>query len=468
MNNYSKELCHWAFGEKKKNHKYIDRIRDAANKTWRYIYELPKKSQKVAKNFSDSWKDGAETIGRQIKDRVSSQKVENATAKYSSYIYVTPKRKESSLEKAVKFVGDLFKKAYDRSVIVRTVADAVGKVISFIKNLGKKTIRQITKKYPGDPIKTITTQSGETKELYTKEQIEEWDRIKKYQDKEPDFMKDVKNIEPDSNGDLPDRAENLAKVNPDKTKKADASVNCYHCATAYDLRKRGYDVSAKAIESVYSNNDLSEFYDVKVIDPDKKLLDGDSPSAYRYISADKDLSDAQDAIYRYMKNNESSIESRKAIINNMEYAANSNKVLVLDAYKDDHGGTFYFNPTVELSKKSGSKEKYLRDEEFGKMMGGAIKKKLSDMPNDSWGRVSLSWAKGSAHEFVWEKDKNGDLVFLDPQVNMVVDINDYAAAASRGRSIVVTRTDNLNLKPKVKEYIKDNDGSVNEYKPYRF
>ena len=75
MNDYSKELCHWAFGEKKKNHKYIDRIRDTLHDTWKYIYEDKKnaaaKNKQAVKNFADNWRDGAETIKNKVKSTFS-------------------------------------------------------------------------------------------------------------------------------------------------------------------------------------------------------------------------------------------------------------------------------------------------------------------------------------------------------------------------------------------------------------
>lgn len=100
MNEYSKELCHWAFGEKKKNHKYIDRIRDAANKTWRYIYENASKSaeknRQAVKNFEDNWRDGADSIKSKVKStfsRSGKSTMNMAREKYGFYTVYDPKTK---------------------------------------------------------------------------------------------------------------------------------------------------------------------------------------------------------------------------------------------------------------------------------------------------------------------------------------------------------------------------------------
>ena len=104
MNSYSKELCHWAFGEKKKNHKYIDRIRDTLHDTWKYIYEDKKnaaaKNRQAVKNFADNWRDGAETIKNKVKNtfsRSGKSTMNMAKEKYGLYFNYDTRTKETKV-----------------------------------------------------------------------------------------------------------------------------------------------------------------------------------------------------------------------------------------------------------------------------------------------------------------------------------------------------------------------------------
>lgn len=512
MNNYSKELCHWAFGEKKKNHKYIDRIRDAANKTWRYIYELPKKSQKVAKNFSDSWKDGAETIGKRVSDSFNKAKnttINAAKKKYDEYrgkkfynvrltsgdkVHYFETEKEAKqyskrmgketferliINPAKKFVNKIFE-AVGVKYRFETIEDRYAKIKigqKFARNYNDINVPDYVKSPPRPILKKIAFENGETRVLYTKEQVEAWERIEKYQDEEPMFMKDVKNIMPDINGDLPTTKENMDKTNPAYWYEPLATVNCWHCATAYDLRKRGYDVSALPIGSNFKYTDLDDIYEVTTSTKDKVPIGNqyDAETANTYskvggvaINASSSWKDAAGIVGGYaVGHGEETLG--EAIL---DVRRTDGKVLILGAVETSNGGAVYTSPINVIAKKldngtiknvSEAKNILSDDARFGELMASDLESKLNKMPNDSWGRVSIQWKESSGgHSFVWEKDKNGKLIFIDAQTDEKVDLKDYAADASRALSLVAYRTDNLKLKENVLDYIADNHGGTNK------
>lgn len=49
MNEYSKELCHWALGKKAKDHKYIAREDGKQKGKYIYFYDIYKETQKTGR-----------------------------------------------------------------------------------------------------------------------------------------------------------------------------------------------------------------------------------------------------------------------------------------------------------------------------------------------------------------------------------------------------------------------------------
>lgn len=526
MNEYSKELCHWAFGEKKKNHKYIDRIRDAANKTWRYIYENASKSseknRQAVKNFEDNWRDGADSIKSKVKStfsRSGKSSLNSAKEKYKglighetnvkSYTDIEDyykeqeekrnrekrekqQKREKLVEDAKVFVNRILKKVGIDYQLPTKTKNEQNVSVNFVKNYNdvhasdvkvgvsrpvnynQVNVPESVKKAPRKPLAKIKFDDGEMRVLYTKEQVEDWTRIQQYQDGEPEFMKDVKGIKPDLNGDLPTRTENIEKTNPDYWKDPNATVNCWHCSTAYDLRKRGYDVSALPIDSDFGNSNLDHFYVVNASTKDNvpvgERYDEDTAKFWSSVGgvevdATKTYHDVQAMVIQHEEKHGNPVVG--TLLNQAEKY--DGKVMIIGAYKDDRGNTKNVNPINVLSKKIESGEikqteveSILKDDDkFGEVMAEDIKQKMDDMPSNSWGRVGINWKVSGGHSIVWEKDKSGKVTFIDAQVDEVVDIKDYVSTANRGMSVVLQRTDNLELKPEVLEFIRDNNGERN-------
>lgn len=528
MNEHSKELCHWAFGEKKKNHKYIDRIRDTLHDTWKYIYEDKKnataKNKQAVKNFADNWRDGADAIKSKVKStfsRSGKASLNSAKEKYKGLIghetnvkaYTDvedyfkeqkekkekkerekQQKKEKFVEDTKAFVNRILKKiGIDYQLPTKTKKEQ-NVSVNFVKNYNdinasapevkvgvsrpvnynQVNVPESVKKAPRKPVAKIKFDDGEMRVLYTKEQVEDWTRIQQYQASEPEFMKDVKGIKPNLNGELPTRMENIEKTNPDYWKDPNATVNCWHCSTAYDLRKRGYDVSALPIDSDFGNSNLDHFYVVNASTKDNVPVgERYNEDAAKFLSslgaveinANQTYHDVQAMVIQHEE------EYGNPVV---KYALDSaenydGKVMIIGAYKDDHGNTRNVNPINVLSKKIESgeikqtevKSILKNDDKFGEVMAEDITQKLDDMPSNSWGRVGINWKESGGHSIVWEKDKSGKVTFIDAQVDEVVDIKDYVATASRGMSVVLQRTDNLELKPEVLEFIRDNNGERN-------
>ena len=78
MNEYSKELCHWALGKKAKDHKYVAREDGKKKGQYLYFYDISKwknwkdkvatATKKVASNFASDWKSGAGMIKTSAKE----------------------------------------------------------------------------------------------------------------------------------------------------------------------------------------------------------------------------------------------------------------------------------------------------------------------------------------------------------------------------------------------------------------
>ena len=96
-------------------------------------------------------------------------------------------------------------------------------------------------------------------------------------------------------------------------------------------------------------------------------------------------------------------------------------------------------------------------------MAESIESTIDAYPNDSWGRIGLHWNNfQGGHSIIWEKDSSGKISFVDAQTNHKINIAQYAASTEMYASIQVQRTDNLQIKKSVLDYVTDHvDGKDN-------
>ena len=443
MNEYSKELCHWAFGKKAKDHKYIAREDGKQKGKYIYFYDISKwkdwknkaveATKKAASGFASNWKEGAGMLKSSAKEYGKLWR-QGAGIKTKQEKRMEPKYDKPAGPKQYT-VGPTQRMPNNAQI---NVPDAVKKPVE--------------RKY----IAKMKTKDGKTRYFYSQKELDNWVRKQQYQVNEPDFMKKVKEIEPDSVGMMPSIKKDSTAVNPDYHKSSKASVNCWHCSTAYDLRKRGYDVSAKPIESEFGSHNLDDFYECesKMSSETIKATNALELEAQRKINA-----------AHYLGDDWFKTASKEV--------SNGNIIGFLGA-EDDKGATTNIIPARAIAsyaaKRSSIEDtsvtltKATHDKTvYGAAMAESIENTINTYPNDSWGRIGLHWNNfQGGHSIIWEKDSSGKISFVDAQTNHKINIAQYAAGTEMYTSIQVQRTDNLQIKKSVLDYVTDHvDGEDN-------
>lgn len=235
MNN-REELEHSFLGTtwNKVKHKYYQKIK--VGKTWRYFYS---KEEWDAYNKSNNQISGALSI-------LLSKPVLTFLGNVTGEIYDTFAAKHQMEEKEKKD-----------------------------KNLDNNKYLYKIKLSDGSCRYFYTQEEYDAYINQNKEIPEETERLIDYQKNEPSFMINVPeyDIENQDNRGLEN---NALEVNPNYNPDEYAySYNCYYCTTAYELRRRGYDVEAapsvegkydatlKTFNKFYKDPDIHETYTVK-------------------------------------------------------------------------------------------------------------------------------------------------------------------------------------------------------------
>ena len=200
--------------------------------------------------------------------------------------------------------------------------------------------------------------------------------------------------------------DNLQAINPGRTaglfrKKGlktieiinGSSTNCMLCTTAYDLRKRGFDVRA--------GKDLN----YNGFMPDELF-----PKIYKNYKGTNDVNlfnGNQDKIYKAInditRKNGLTLESHTKAVN----------TLMNDKYKD-------------------------------------VLSEINKNPPGSRGNIIVWWSGGGGHSMIWERDASGAVKFMDGQTNQVYDdfFDDVFANTSIFKPTHILRTDDLEIDPK--------------------
>lgn len=446
MNEYSKELCHWAFGKKAKDHKYIAREDGKQKGKYIYFYDISKwkdwknkaveATKKTASNFTSNWKEGAGMIKSSAKEYgnlwrqgagVKTKQEKRMEPKYGRQIGPSNKNvgpTQRMTNQADQHVSDVAKKPVERKYIAK-----------------------------------VKTKDGKTRYFYSQKELDSWTKRQQYQKNEPKFMKGVKEIEPDSAGMMPSIKKDCSATNPDYTKNPNATVNCWHCSTAYDLRKRGYDVSAKPVESVFGSYDLDEFYECKSSSSDMVVAAKNQSELYAQKLINKDFS-------RRFPDVPSSAFDAETIDNG--------KIAAYLSAEDNKGATTNIIPAraiADYAKKRDSItdtettiKRAVNDKNvYGAAMAESINKTIEAYPNNSWGRIGIHYEGfQGGHSIVWEKDANGKIHYIDAQTNHTVNIATYASFTEKMSALQVQRTDNLQIKEQVLDYVTEHkEGSDN-------
>lgn len=386
------ELYHWGL---KKDHKYIAKIKMPGGK-FRYFYDkeeyqryLNKGKNVVEKLFgkaksalddvsekfkSDSKDDGSKSK-ESLLDKFSDKSAKNA-------FFLIPR---SSFKKAKNWVSKKF-----------GFGDEKDSDNSTISSKEKKDHKYIAK---------VKLSNGKYRYFYDQNEYDAYLNRLKYQKNEPDFMKKVKNI--DSN-DILTRDENMDKVNEayDPYNSA-TSENCANCSAAYELRMRGYDVEAKAVDVKY-NNRGDRFYDYF---ENAEVL---------CVYGDGSTHTANEKYVRKLWGDGTSL---------------------WDDWTNKEDSDYYKNKQSYSSK---SLEKAIKD----------------NNPPGSRGMIDVDWKSGGAHSIVYEVDNSGKVTIRDSQTYDKYDVSELANKVGRVR---ICRTDNLQVKPSIKNAVETNTDKEREY-----
>lgn len=125
------------------------------------------------------------------------------------------------------------------------------KVQEFMDSVGDmpypRLLEQVTAEREHKYIARIPTDYG-YRYFYTQDELDAYNARRQYQENEPDFMKDLDELDEPSDFMEDGMAVNpnfgVSAFSPDPFASLAYTMNCYNCTTAYELRRRGYDVEA--------------------------------------------------------------------------------------------------------------------------------------------------------------------------------------------------------------------------------
>ncbi len=211
--------------DEKEKHKYVAKV------------EMPKYTRYFYSN-------------EEYQSYLENQKSETIFDKLGSFF-------DNVIGKSLSSVADKFKKGF--SFAQKTVSDVFSKTISSVDNIAKK-VRKIV--FGSDNDSKIEN-SKETKYVakvempnytryfYSQEEYDKYLKRVEYQKNEPDFMKDVPEIDYSKEEDL---TTDLIDINDRRFKRSWANgdykytTNCQLCTITYELQQRGYKVKAAAMD----------------------------------------------------------------------------------------------------------------------------------------------------------------------------------------------------------------------------
>ena len=203
--------------------------------------------------------------------------------------------------------------------------------------------------------------------------------------------------------------DNLQAINPGRTaglfrKKGlktmeiidGSSSNCMLCTTAYDLRKRGFDVRA--------GKDLGH---------NGFMPDDLFPKIYKNYKGTNDVN-----------------------------LFNGDKTKILEAFNDvmrKNGLNIYSSSDKGKALNIMMNDKYK-----------AVLSEINKNPPGSRGNIMVWWNGGGGHSMIWERDASGAVKFMDGQTNQVYNnfFDDIYANTSVFNPTHILRTDDLEIDPK--------------------
>ena len=343
--------------------------------------------------------------------------VKSGSLKLKAGQNASERQQANAIERAKTFVTNL----------AHSYADAIGGALYDKLNPNRKDTSPAITKSQGDKsyMAKVDYPNGKTAYIKDKDDWKRFAEVTKYQNNEPDFMHSLPEIELSEDGKLPTRDEDMGEVNEKLWEDARSgkstgyrTVNCTYCSTAYELRRRGYNVEAANLPSNITAMNVSKLYDVKdsSLKVTSKKVHSDTPFAEGLVdrttnygkvtsrSKNPDGSWTYDVQGYTLENHDKNIKS------------------VTPMFDVDNG----HSDLAAVEK--------------------AIEKQMSDFPDGSRGMFNVYWREGGGHSMVWEKGEDGKIEIIDNQLGTKIPMDDILSGVDPAAPIQMIRTDELKMK----------------------
>lgn len=242
-----------------KNHKYVARVnlpKSSGKRKNNYLYfytmaEYQAYLRGKNKVFNSSNSNTSNVISTILTSpkRASKTSVTTGERLYSEILSnksTKKKEKEKSIDKKAKdYINKYIKKNANKKVSDLKESTEKGKetVSKLLKNISSG-VTNATNKISN--IVNKVTKKDSIDDMWKQVMDEKKQNVPKSEKKEPEY----ETIKASSISELPKKSkeytddEDQAAVNPNYLKGREYKVNCQYCSTAYEFRKRGYDVEA--------------------------------------------------------------------------------------------------------------------------------------------------------------------------------------------------------------------------------
>lgn len=339
--------------------------------------------------------------------------VKSGSLKLKAGQNASERQQANAIERAKTFVANL----------AHSYADAIGGALYDKLNPNRKDTSPAITKSQGDKsyMAKVDYPNGKTAYIKNKDDWKRFAEVTKYQNNEPDFMHSLPEIELSEDGKLPTRDEDMVEVNEKLWEDARSgkstgyrTVNCTYCSTAYELRRRGYNVEAANLPSNITAMNVSKLYDVK---------DSSLKVTSKKVRSEVPLTDS-----------------------NSHYGRITNRSLNSDgSWTYDVQGY-----TLENHDKNIKSVTPMFDADNGhadlSAVEKAIEKQMSDFPDGSRGMFNVYWREGGGHSMVWEKGEDGKIEIIDNQLGTKVPMDVVLSGVDPAAPIQMIRTDELKMK----------------------
>ena len=342
-----------------------------------------------------------------------ANRVKSGSLKLKAAQNASERQQANAIERAKTFVANL----------AHSYADAIGGALYDKLNPNRKDTSPAITKSQGDKsyMAKVDYPNGKTAYIKNKDDWKRFAEVTKYQNNEPDFMHSLPEIELSEDGKLPTRDEDMVEVNEKLWEDARSgkstgyrTVNCTYCSTAYELRRRGYNVEAANLPSNITAMNVSKLYDVK---------DSSLKVTSKKVRSEVPLTDS-----------------------NSHYGRITNRSLNSDgSWTYDVQGY-----TLENHDKNIKSVTPMFDADNGhadlSAVEKAIEKQMSDFPDGSRGMFNVYWREGGGHSMVWEKGEDGKIEIIDNQLGTKVPMDVVLSGVDPAAPIQMIRTDELKMK----------------------